>query len=476
MAQTTNIQAVPLRTPFFQAPEPGDFNSRGTQRWSLSRAWILFFEKLVPPTNPLLSGSGVAHASARMTSVGTLTIPNNGNRIALTFDTKDSDTGDFWNASANTRFTAPAAGDYYVFYAAPSQAIAQPSFGVSAFASGAGVTSGSLGINPTYFQIRKNGNNSSVYAGNYAEGYFWTAAGGSTFTDIGPHANGEAIISLAAGDYLELVAWQNYTGGPTSAYTYPPSITASQQPIFGIMGPLGGNSSGILLETNGSQNPSQLLLNLIAGPNIVLSPDSKGGVTVSGLGSSGYVGYGSEFPITDPTLTAFTWRNQGSATVASRTRSLFLTAPAVAGTNVRGREISAPAPPVSITICLVPQLHAQNFNQCGLYVTDGTKLIEMAVGVGTFLIVQSLATVTSSGSALSNPGRVPGSPVFLKVVDDGVNLSWYWSTNGVDFFQVYSAGRTAYLSSIAAIGFFADSENASWPCGINLLSWAQGTS
>lgn len=185
----------------------------------------------------------IPHAYVQMTTTDTITLDNAGTRVALTFDTKVSDSGGFWSAAHNTRLTIPQTGDYLVFYTAP--ACAAPTFMAGSMqitvTTGAGVSySSMLNFAPAYFQIRKNGDNAQVFAGCYGEGYTWQASAGGfgQFTDIGPHAAGTAILSLAAGDYLELAAWQNYVGAADSAVTYPPAATTSQVPSLAILGPI----------------------------------------------------------------------------------------------------------------------------------------------------------------------------------------------------------------------------------------------
>lgn len=226
------------------------------------------------------------------------------------------------------------------------------------------------------------------------------------------------------------------------------------------------------------------------------------GVTVSGTPSSGQVltatsasaadwqtpsgggGGGSGDPwlsITNPgsggSPPTFSWRNQGGATETVGANSRYLLAPAGSGNNVRGREIACPSTPYSISIGIVP-VTFYNYNTCGLYVTDGTKLVCLALTTPSngYLNVDEYASVSSFGANLVNPQCMPITPTFLKVVDDGTNLTWKYSPDGSNWVQIYQASRTAYLSSPTDVGFFAESNSSSYPCGILLVSWAQGTS
>lgn len=71
----------------------------------------------------------------------------------------------------------------------------------------------------------------------------------------------------------------------------------------GAWTPIGsGTGSGVTLETNGTLNGSQTVLNLISGTGISLSDDGVGGVTITATGAGGYwtrnAGSGFLFPTT----------------------------------------------------------------------------------------------------------------------------------------------------------------------------------
>lgn len=299
-----------------------------------------------------------------------------------------------------------------------------------------------------------------------------------------------AILSLAL-----LYAVGLTIDGTTGAISSPSSVSAGSAcpTCAGALDLQAGSDPGTVANTFTLAAPAAMTAPVIwYGPTAPCTGyafvDAAGhlscnaGTGSGGGGGSSYAGFGVEFPITDPTLTAFTWRNQGGATETARTQALFLSAPSDSSTNtIRGREIAATAAPVSVTIGIVPQI-TFNYGNAGLYVTDGTKVTALMISTpangGGMQIVNfnSFNECGGCGSVVlaTNVQAVP--LWYLKVLDDGTNLHWYWSVDGQDFTQLYTASRTGFLSSISAIGYYAGAHNSGNAAGVLLVSFAKGTS
>lgn len=234
-------------------------------------------------------------------------------------------------------------------------------------------------------------------------------------------------------------------------------------------------SANQVLAMNDDSPGSWVPKTLTQGDNITLT-HSDTAITIAATGGGGLDYLAS---LVDPTGISFAWRNQGSATITTRTKSLFLYSPAGSG-NIRGREIDAPSAPWSVSIGFIPSLHGQNYQQCGLYVGDGTKLETANVSYSSqpnCLGVTRWNSATSYASSIIAPNmaQMP-CPMWLKVYDDNTNIKWYWSVNGIDWIQLTSNSRTAWLSSVSKVGFWVDPENGNYGAGILLVSWSQGTS
>lgn len=252
----------------------------------------------------------------------------------------------------------------------------------------------------------------------------------------------------------------------------------------GVACAAGGNYQ--TLGINGVSQTARTRLNLIPGTNVTISNSDNAGTNSSDVTISSSGGGGSGVPwlnVTNPTLTTFAWRNQGGASINALSNSIYISIPAIAGANFRGREVAAGAAPFSIVAGLIPQIHNQNNNSVGLYVTDGTKLEILQItdyansaGLVTTLAVNRYSSVTAYASTPQTVGQgVTISPIFLKIRDDGTNLTFSWSPDGSNFIQIYSEARLAYLSSIADFGWGGESNNSTWPDGALLMSWASGT-
>ena len=117
-------------------------------------------------------------------------------------------------------------------------------------------------------------------------------------------------IAAATGNKAVLIPGE-YTG--TDTFTNPsnvPIIDLRKSGIStGLGGPLAGGGHAIQLQTNGVNNGSQSILNLLAGSNITLSDNGSGGITISATGGGSTINFSNnETPsgTVDGVNTAFT--------------------------------------------------------------------------------------------------------------------------------------------------------------------------
>lgn len=183
--------------------------------------------------------------------------------------------------------------------------------------------------------------------------------------------------------------------------------------------------------------------------------------------------YSSLDPIPNDTFPA-TWVNQGGASVDTSKGGVYLLVPAGAGFSARMRVKSAPSPPYTIVAKIVPHIHNVDYNSFGVLFrqsSDGKwATLRVFSNGGQYALWSDKFTDATTYSANYAQTTIPLSgPIWFKLVDDNTNRIVSWSTNGVFWHQVHSVGRTDFLTA-DQVGFFAGSENGSWPAAI----WVQG--
>jgi hypothetical protein len=109
-------------------------------------------------------------------------------------------------------------------------------------------------------------------------------------------------------------------GMRTSAFPYQPQVSQINKTVVQASANVAASTS-ILLETNGSPNPSQAVLNLIQGSGITLTTDSLGGVTILSLAATDGLTHGTTPWEIDPS--AFIWSEDFQT--APQGGGLFLT-------------------------------------------------------------------------------------------------------------------------------------------------------
>lgn len=226
-------------------------------------------------------------------------------------------------------------------------------------------------------------------------------------------------------------------------------------------------------------------LNLIEGSNVTLTCSDDSGsdeidVTIAASGGSAAVVPRRGF--TDPGTVSgnWAWINQGGASSDDSTHEgIILSAPASASASLRILKKSAPAAPYTITAYLKFLLKNSAYALGGLCFrqsSDG-KLVVLYFG---YINAARLAVVTYSsptaataelaGASLSLYS-LPLDGIWMRIADDNTNRVYSFSNDGYAWWQLYSEGRTTYLTA-DEVGFFADSENSEI-VKTTLWSWLQ---
>jgi hypothetical protein len=170
-----------------------------------------------------------------------------------------------------------------------------------------------------------------------------------------------------------------------------------------------------------------------------------------------------EFNGTSLNTSLWTWVNQGtaSAVVSNSIFTIDEPSPQTATNSNRCIQQSTPGTPwqvVTKMTGIMPWPSSGN-NRAGMFVSDGTKFIFFSIlitGLNTCqILIQRFSTVTTF-SATSTQYNTNAFPFYyLSIKDDGTNLNYYVSYDGVNYWLQFQEARTAFLASVSEVGLFS---------------------
>jgi hypothetical protein len=190
--------------------------------------------------------------------------------------------------------------------------------------------------------------------------------------------------------------------------------------------------------------------------------------------------WGAIWKLTEPDDATFAWRNQGTATKSVANGGVYVQAAAAAGTNLKGREIVAPATPYVVTAAFLANLRGIDFASCGLYFANN--------GAGTISTLAIVANSTTNSGWIIQADKLTSAVLFsalyafepfprggvglvwFRIADDGVNRVYSYSGDGHNFLTFFSVARADFLTA-DRVGFKVESGQATAPAGIALLHW-----
>jgi hypothetical protein len=169
-------------------------------------------------------------------------------------------------------------------------------------------------------------------------------------------------------------------------------------------------------------------------------------------------GLDDEFNGVSLDTTRWSWFNQGGASASLGNSLVTMQAPPSIGQDARGIYQTAPAPPWTAVAKLVAMDMASytNYAQVGILLVDGSgKAVTCAMSVrSTSPTFGFDMSYWNSGSSWNNSptGAVDVMPtvvfpLYLKVQDDGTNITCSFSRTGTAYFQVGQVNRTEWLPS-----------------------------
>lgn len=149
-----------------------------------------------------------------------------------------------------------------------------------------------------------------------------------------------------------------------------------------------------------------------------------------------------------------TWLNQGTATFSDTPVGVSLRSVPIGG--IVGRFVAAPPTPYTLRVLLTSTTNATTSNGAGIGFYDGVSKIQIlelgpATGTGgnSFLqVVHWSSPTVFNGVDAQSTNVFYTQPIWLQLQDDGTNVSFAFSQDGVNFINVFSTAKSAgYLGS-----------------------------
>jgi len=210
-------------------------------------------------------------------------------------------------------------------------------------------------------------------------------------------------------------------------------------------------------------------------------------------GASGAPGYLTTV-LTKPVLASFTIRNQGTATIADSAAGIYFNDKTTSD-NWRYVWKASPASPYAITLLGVTSLerNASAFPAAfGLAWRDSVSghysifhyQPQLGVSGGTLHVTRFSNETTSAGDDTTMAiFPASGQPFWLKLSDDGTNVNYFYSADGVNWLQILTvAYASGYLGAggYNQIGLAFNPNVGAIAAGFNpsstALHWAQSAS
>lgn len=190
--------------------------------------------------------------------------------------------------------------------------------------------------------------------------------------------------------------------------------------------------------------------------------------------------WGPIFPMVPPVGGAFSWVNQGGASMDTTNGGLYLEGPAGSSLNNRLLVTSAPATPYTMTAAFLPNIFATSQQQdCGLVFRDSVSgkfvtlsLMTSGATAQFFILSYQWSSPTSFAGTYIQKQYFPRQLVWFQISDDGTNRISRYSSDGQHWIQLFSVARTDFLTA-DQVGIYVEDQTNTLPVAMTLLSWAQ---
>ena len=190
-------------------------------------------------------------------------------------------------------------------------------------------------------------------------------------------------------------------------------------------------------------------------------------VTVAASGAAGDVPL--QGTLTDPIAGNFsTWFNQGTSSLVDHTGAISLITPgAGSGQNMHAIGQTAPATPWTIAARILPQAMAKNYHSAGVFVGDNSsgRLLTCTFDADNTIQPAEWTTGTSFNGGAGDTAPAGWAWPWFKITDNASVITFSISQSGLasTWVELYSASRTAWLSTPDRVGICAQDRNTATP-------------
>lgn len=206
---------------------------------------------------------------------------------------------------------------------------------------------------------------------------------------------------------------------------------------------------------------------------VLFFQNPNGNITPGGVTGPSYLGRA----LTTPLSSAFTWVNQGSATVTDDSSlGMILRAPAASADNHRALVQSVGAT-FTLEAAYIPTIHSANYSGCGVFMRNSStgRVITFANGNDGGIGGATWTTVSSYNGLLAGTVLASGAfnqVVWVKVVQDATNRRYYVGKDRISYLLILTELNTAWTTP-NQIGVFANSNNGStYDAVVTVVHWS----
>jgi hypothetical protein len=222
----------------------------------------------------------------------------------------------------------------------------------------------------------------------------------------------------------------------------------------------------------------------------VVSVLTAGALDTFGKDNEASFGYASAPPlgrlvaadgITPLTVSDFTWINQGTATATDQAGTIALRALPAGVESVRGLHRAVPATPWTVIAAFNFMKIRENVENMGLMTREsGTgKICLFSISVdGSGFYRPGAYNLNSATSFNSNilgrqNGMVLGKHTWMKLIDNATNILWSLSFDGIEWVQLVSISRTAFMAGGPnQVGFYSNNQGSTFDMVTRLSHWS----